>query len=282
MYTVWLDRREEDHRLRDKQTAPAPQKGNSRCASPLLLLFRPSTCMKKRFESVRCAFRVLGLNQYTYPCFPTFLKRVGYMRTFDNSYGTDKYILPLLLDDPEYEVRASISNMFTYLDDFMNTLMLELERIQEDNQKLEKLRKQRVERLEDRLCFTALWADYYFFLNTVERTYRLAKELYKKLGEYDKERQIDQSISYFNARRIRNKIEHLYENLSDEHKQFYSQHRSMGPKNEITIDGISFSASEDSLQLLYQVYDDISNIIKEKYINPSKKVVDRIWSRIER
>ena len=56
----------------------------------------------------------------------------------------------------------------------------------------------------------------------------------------------------------------------------------MGPKNEITIDGISFSASEDSLQLLYQVYDDISNIIKEKYINPSKKVVDRIWSRIER
>ena len=93
------------------------------------------------------------------------------MRTFDNSYGTDKYILPLLLDDPEYEVRASIANMFTYLDDFMNTLMLELERIQEDNQKLEKLRNQRVEKLEDRLCFTALWADYYFFL----RQYRTEK-----------------------------------------------------------------------------------------------------------
>ena len=282
MYTVWIDRGEEDHRLRDKQTAPAPQKGPSHCASPLLSVSRPWLCMQKKSEAGRCTFRVLGLNQYTYPCFPTILKRVGYMRTFDNSYGTNKYILPLLLDDPEYEVRASIANMFTYLDDFMNTLMLELDRIQEDNHKLENLGNQRVERLEDRLCFTALWADYYFFLNTVERTYRLAKELYKKLGEHDKERQIDQSISYFNARKIRNKIEHLYENLSDEHKQFYSQHRSMGPKNEITIDGISFSASEDSLQLLYQVYDDISNTIKKKYIDPSKTVVDRIWNRIER
>lgn len=203
------------------------------------------------------------------------------MRTFDNSNGTRKYILPLLLDDPEYEVRASISNMFTYLDDFMNTLMLQLERIQDDNQKLEGLYNRKIDKLEERLCFTALWADYYFFLNTVERTYRLAKELYKKLGECDKERQLDQSISYFNARKIRNKIEHLYKNLSDEHKQFYSQHRSMGPKNEITIDGISFSASEDSLQLLYQIYDDISNIITEKYIEPSRKVVDRIFNRIE-
>ena len=200
------------------------------------------------------------------------------MRTFDNSYGTEKYILPLLLDDPDYEIRLSISNMFTYLDDFMNILMLELSRIDDDNSKLNSLINRRIEKFEDRLCLTALWADYYFFLNTVERTYRLVKELYKKLGEHEKARHIEESTAYNNARRTRNKIEHLYENLSDNSKQFYAQHRSMGPKNEITIDGVAFSASEDSLQLLYQIYDDVSNIIKEKYIVPNKEVVDRIWN----
>ena len=200
------------------------------------------------------------------------------MRSFDRSYGTHKYILPLVLDAPDYKFRASIANMYTYLDDFMNTLVLELSRIDETNLKMEKVANQSVENFDDRLLFVYLWADYYFFLNTVERTYRLVINLYNYLSENDKAQKIRNSKVFNDVRLIRNRIEHLYEDVSKgTGEEFYAQHRSMGAENEITIGDITFAANENALYLLYQIYDDISNIIEEKYINPNKDVVDRIW-----
>lgn len=200
------------------------------------------------------------------------------MRTFDDSYGTYKYILPLLLNDPDYELRASIYSMFHCLDNFMNTIILELGRINEDNIALERMANRSIKKFEERLWFTTLWADYYFFLNTVERTYRLAMKLYIKLDFAQKAKEIRESKQFNDARLMRNKIEHIYEELAKHGEQFSHQYGSMGEKNRIEIDGVSFRASEDSLQLLYQIYDDISNIIVKKYIEPNKKVVDQIWA----
>ena len=103
------------------------------------------------------------------------------MRTFDKAYGTEKYICPLDLHAPDYQKRNTISNLFTYLDEFMNTIIIELQRIDHSNKQLHTMANRRVEKFEERLFFTTLWADYYFFLNTVERTYRLAAELYDAL-----------------------------------------------------------------------------------------------------
>lgn len=200
------------------------------------------------------------------------------MRTFDNSYGTYKYIIPLLLDAPDYELRASIYSMFHCLDNFMNTIALELNRINKDNAALEEMANRRIERFEDRLWFTALWADYYFFLNTAERAYRLAMKLYEKLCFPEKSKEIRESKIFNDTRLMRNKIEHIYEGLAKHGEYFSRQYGSMKGNNRIEIDGISFEASENSLQLLYQIYDDISKIITEKYIDPNREVVDRIWS----
>lgn len=199
------------------------------------------------------------------------------MRTFDNAYGTKKYICPLDLNAPDYQKRETISDLFTYLDDFMNTIMIELQRIDHSNKILDTMANRRIEKLEERLTFTTLWADYYFFLNTVERTYRLAAELYEILGKPDKKKQIKESSTFNDVRRIRNCIEHLYEDVSKK-PTFCSQHRSMGSENRITIDGVSFDANESSLQLLYQIYDDISNMITKKYISPNKEKVDRVYN----
>lgn len=199
------------------------------------------------------------------------------MRIFDNAYGTGKYICPLDLDAPDYHKRETISNLFTYLDEFMNTIMIELQRIDDSNKQLDTMANMRIEKFEERLYFTALWADYYFFLNTVERTYRLAAELYDALGEHDKKKEIKESNTFNDVRHIRNCIEHLYEDVS-KNPAFYTQHRSMGPENKITIDGVSFDASESSLQLLYQIYDDISNIITKRYIVPNKEMVDQMYN----
>ena len=199
------------------------------------------------------------------------------MRMFDNAHGTEKYICPLDLDAPDYHKRETISKLFTYLDEFMNTIMIELNRIDDSNKHLHTMANRRIEKFEERLIFTTLWADYYFFLNTVERTYRLAAELYDALGEPDKKKGIKESRTFNDVRRTRNCIEHLYEDVV-KNPAFYRQHRSMGPENKITIDGVSFDASESSLQLLYQIYDDISNIITKRYIAPNKEIVDRVYN----
>ena len=202
------------------------------------------------------------------------------MRKFDRSYGTDKYIRPLDLKAPDYNARVIISNMYTYLDDFMNTLNLQLLRIEESNLKMGVIANQRVEKFEDRMIFVCLWADYYFFLNTMERTYRLAEKLYKRLDEKGKAQEIKDSKNFNDLRIIRNCIEHLYEDITKKNgEKFYSQHRSMGDRNEITINGITFAANEDSMYQLYQIYDDISRIIEEKYIIPNRDIVDRIWPK---
>lgn len=201
------------------------------------------------------------------------------MRSFDKSYGTRKYILPLVSGGSDEDLRSSISNMYTYLDDYMNTLVLELSRIEETNRKIDEIANRSVEKFEERLLFTYLWADYYFFLNTLERAYHIARRLYLCLDEEEKEKRIKESTAFKNAKAIRNSIEHLDERITrSTGEEFYAQHRSMGGENEITISGVTFAANEDSLQLLYQIYDDISNIIAEKYIEPNREEVDKIES----
>ena len=202
------------------------------------------------------------------------------MRSFDNSYSTYKYIIPLLLDAPDYELRSSIYAMFHCLDNFMNTIMLELGRINTSNSKLKNMANRRVEKFEERLWFTTLWADYYFFLNTTERTYRLAMNLYDKLCLPEKSKEIRESKVFNEARLMRNKMEHIYEGLSKQGEYFSQQYGSMGESNEIEIDGISFEANETSLQPLYQIYEDISKIITERYITPNRELVDRIWKNV--
>ena len=79
---------------------------------------------------------------------------------------------------------------------------------------------------------------------------------------------------------IRDRIEHIYEGLSKQGEYFSQQYGSMGESNEIEIDGISFEANETSLQPLYQIYEDISKIITERYITPNRELVDRIWKNV--
>ncbi|MBD5154324.1 MAG: hypothetical protein HDT15_04415 [Oscillibacter sp.] len=158
----------------------------------------------------------------------------------------------------------------------MNTLMLELSRLDESDRKISTIPYSRFINFEDRFLLTSLWADYYFFVNTVERTYRLAMILYEMLGETEKAIQIKLSHTFDNVRKFRNGIEHLYEDAAKPGGEFYNQHRTMGPDREIFIGALSFKASESSLQVLYQIYDDISNIIEQKYVIPNKEIVDRL------
>lgn len=100
--------------------------------------------------------------------------------------------------------------------------------------------------------------------------------LYDKLCLPEKSKEIRGSKVFNETRLMRNKIEHIYEGLSKHGEYFSQQYGSMGENNEIEIDGISFEASETSLQPLYQIYEDISKIITERYINPNRELVDRI------
>lgn len=205
------------------------------------------------------------------------------MRRFDKAHNARKYILPLDSSAPDSRVRETVANMYAYLDDYMNTLTLELVRIEETDHKLDEIADRPVEKFEERVLFTYLWADYYFFLNTVERTYRLVQRLYKSLGEEEKAEKIKAGMDWENIRSIRNGIEHLDERITRSNgEEFYTQHRSMDEEKEISIDGSTFAANEDSLQLLYQIYDDISNIIEQKYIEPNRETVDKIWSDMGR
>lgn len=198
------------------------------------------------------------------------------MKKFDSAFNAEKYILPLDLDSADYPKREAISNLYHYLDDFLNTLMLELSRIEESRGKLRALENRRLVSFADRFYLVALWADYYFFLNTTDRAYQVSMELYEKIGENKKAEQIKRSNSYHITHKMRNQIEHLSEKVSRTGGIFYNQHRSMGQDYEIAIGDVSFKVCETSLEPLYQIYDDISNIIEQKYVVPNKETIDRL------
>ena len=217
------------------------------------------------------------------------LERVDCVRKFDSSHETYRYILPLDMRDSDYAERKTIAAMCEHLDQQMNTLMLELERIQETNDKLAALAEGKggaqLANFEDRMLLTTLWADYYFFLNTVVRAYELAIALYNRLGSCAKAKRLKNCKEYKSASTVRNGFEHADSRLGKYGADFSRQIGKMCDElyeNTLSIDGAAFSASEASLELLYQVYDDISSIILEKYVKPNKESVDQVFEAFRR
>lgn len=216
-------------------------------------------------------------------------ERVDCLRKFDNCHETYRYIVPLDMRDSDYAERRTIAAIFEHLDQQMNTLMLELERIRETNDKMASLAEGRVgvrlANFEDRMLLTTLWADYYFFLNTVVRAYELTMALYNRLNSRDKAKRLKNCKEYKSASTVRNSFEHADHRLGKYGADFSRQIGKMRDEryeNTISVDGAAFSASEASLDVLYQAYDDISSIILEKYVKPNKKSVDQVFEAFRR
>lgn len=213
------------------------------------------------------------------------------IREFDNAHNCYRYIEHVLEESPEYEYRMLLSNMFESLDDLLNTCVIQLQRISTDSSNLENPSKFTNNDFSRRLSFTKLWADCYFFLNTVERAYRLTKRIYIHLGETQKAQSINDDFNFNNLRIIRNCIEHMDENLTDGLQKskkylhdyqyrninwFNTQYRGM-TDNTIELKGHKFKFDESSLKYLYECYDDITSIITNRYVSPNKKNVDEFW-----
>ncbi|KEH96876.1 hypothetical protein Z962_05815 [Clostridium botulinum C/D str. BKT12695] len=214
------------------------------------------------------------------------------MKKFDNHKNIYKYIEHILDYKPEYETHMIISNLYKYLENYLNLVSIQFERINQTYIDLDPLSNHSIKKFEDKLLFTKLFGDIHFLLISAEKAYNISMNLYKKLSLKQKSIEIHNSKTYTNLKKIRNMLEHMDENLMDgldKSKKiiphysysnvnwFDSQYGTLSD-NTIKLKNYEFKIEEKSLEYLYNCYDNITYIITSRYVLPIKKEVDDFWN----
>lgn len=217
------------------------------------------------------------------------------MRQFDNWRNTYLYLEHMTEDDPEYESRMLLSHMLKHLDNYLNTCVIQLHRISEDTFNIEKASEQSHNNFQYHLTFTQLWSDCYFYLNVVERSYRLIEKIYLHLNMPQRAKELWNSSIFKEMKSVRNIIQHMDENLEDGLEKskpylkrfeyhninwFDSQYGQMDGNMVIRLKEHEFGFNESSMEALYSYYDEISKIINERYVKPNKENVDAFWGPV--
>lgn len=218
------------------------------------------------------------------------------MKQFDNYKKIYRYIEHIDKSNPQYETHIIISHLYKYLEDYLNVITIQFKRIQQTKKEMEPLANQSIEKFNDRLLFTKLWADIHFLLIAIEKSYNITIKLYNKLSMKIKSKQIKSSDDYIAKKRLRNMLEHMDDNLTDglnESKRIipnYSSHNinwfdnqyGFISDNTLKLKKYKFKIEETSLNLLYNYYDEITSILNKDYVLPVKKDADAFWESFEK
>ncbi len=197
----------------------------------------------------------------------------------------DHYCDMNLNNNTEVSRYKAISNLYMFLEDYLNITSIQFERLQTDKKELDLLANQKIDNFEDELKFTKLFADIHFLLVAVEKSYNITKELYNQLLLPEKSTAINSSSDYKLKKQLRNKIEHMEEYIikpSTLFKDNWFVHDSFTlSNNTFKLGKYEFDLSENTLTLLYDYYDEITSILMKDYVEPVKETVDKLWASWE-
>lgn len=211
----------------------------------------------------------------------------NYINNYINLY---KYIEPLNDDEPDAERRYTISKLYKFLERYINASFIEIDRINESNNMLDKISNKHITNNKDKKVITTLFCDSHFLIISLEKCYQLIIELFNLLDEINKSNEIRSSSNFIKVKRMRNSIEHMNENLLDDKikSQKYFDFNTIGHNwlssqlstisdNSITIKDYTLNLSQESLDILLLYYSTINDIINTKYVIPNKELVDKLF-----
>ena len=209
------------------------------------------------------------------------------MRFFENYQKVYPYIEALNDNAPDKETRWVISDLLSFLEDYLNISTNQYMRVK---CKLEYLLagKEKTASLHQEL--NIMFGDVHFMFIAMGKAYSISLQLLEKLERHDLVHFITTSEHYQIMKFFRNNLEHMDEKLTKQNngreREWYSANsrshwfaRQWGVMNgtEISLGDYTFSIEEDSLFPLWEIYDQIFEIINEKYVSPNKEKVDLIF-----
>lgn len=221
------------------------------------------------------------------------------MQKYNNYKSLYKYIEPLedMHLDKQYSSRYRISTLYKYLEKYLTITSNQLSRVIDEINTISTLAGDTGKYSNIDYDVTIYSGDLHFFIIALEKCYILSSKLYDALGCKQSSTDTKQSTAFINIKKIRNHLEHMNENLADmstmdsKHPNYspnsnwfdctWSGHdlykiEIITPKNQI----YSLSLNKDTLNDIISHYDNITNIINEKFVKPNKELVDKILNKM--
>lgn len=209
------------------------------------------------------------------------------MRIFENYHKVYPYIEALNDNAPDHETRWMISDLLSFLEDYLNITTNQYIRVKK---KLEYLSGGVEKSTSLHQELNIMFGDVHFMFIAIGKAYSISLQLLKKLERPDLVFAITTSEHYKTMKFFRNNLEHMDEKLTKQNdgneKEWYSQNtrshwfsRQWGVMNgtKISLGNYAFSIEEKSISPLWEIYDQIFEIIEKKYIDPDKEKIDRIF-----
>lgn len=209
------------------------------------------------------------------------------MRTFENYHKVYLYIEPLIDEDPDFQKRKHVSNLFCFLEDYLNLSTNQYIRVKENYDTL-KLCSENKRDLYYKM--NTMFGDIHFMLIAMEKSYSLSIRILEILGQTDLANAVNQSDNYKTVKFIRNNLEHMDDKLTiedykyreswysdDRHTHWFARQWGSIHGNTIKLGNRSFSIDQSSFLFLWNLYDQIFKIITDEYITPNKSKVNLIF-----
>lgn len=215
------------------------------------------------------------------------------MKTFNTHESIYKYIAHAFPKDVDYEDRIIISNIYSYIEKYLNMTSFQFERIDMDYFEMDEAMEYPNGSFERTVPFIKLKGDIHFLIISAEKAYNLIMKLYMKLDLKSNCKEVESSIEYKNIKKLRNNLEHMEEKLIQGWRRsknkmpdvfessvnwFAHDLASIGDKT-FKLEKNSLLLEPESLEHLYSCYDNITNIIYKKYVEPNKNDIDKFWSK---
>lgn len=222
------------------------------------------------------------------------------MEKYNKHKSIHKYMT--FLSDPntdsDYYVKHTISALYKYLENYLTISTNQLNRVNAEMNNI-------LQQSKDNPTYPGIEydvkihsGDLHFLLISLEKCYSLSMQIYSEFNLKEKQMAIKNSTKYKIVKQIRNCLEHMDENLSDD-STLHPEYREISPYPSSSdtnwfekawgsqfLNKIIFRKKNNKIYILkldlntlndiITYYDDISNIIDKKYIRPNKNIVDRI------
>ncbi len=209
------------------------------------------------------------------------------MRTFVNYHDIYLYIEPLTDDETDSHKRYQVSNLFMFLEDYLNLTTNQYMRVKEHRDKLSEVPPHSKALYREMNIF---FGDIHFLIIAMEKSYSLSIRLLQILDEKKAAADAFESETFRTIKFIRNNLEHMNDKLTREdgkyreswysdspHTYWFSRQWGSMRGNQIKLGDATFDVTESSFEPLWNLYDSIYKIINERYIAPTKETVDKIF-----
>lgn len=195
------------------------------------------------------------------------------MKFFNEYYRLNRYLNPYP-DRPDKK-EEKILDFIMYLEKYVNLATVQMQRLFDDEQEMELAQgKYRPQSVENSIPFIKFSGDIHFLFNCFDKVLKISR----KLAEFMKDAQLKQIIENHSELKIyikaRNSFEHMDERI--ERTNWFREDLSSIGDFTLTLDGIDYRLTKDSLLPLYSLYESIVKRIDD-IVEPRKEDIDKFW-----